>query len=239
MKKICIFVTTLLIGMSAFAGESWNNHVGFGFRAPTGMTLSEYDSDKDWSLRMPVQAGIDVSYTGVHMATGLSVRGFMDYNISLSDIKRINPKHDDNVVGFNLDGAIGIGFAPIRNKYLLLGFYGIAGVDYSAFPDFYIEKHESSDNKKKSNSTKTTQWYTYESFLVGGNATAIWTPTGNRFSVYGSATVGYNLPGLFQTTTRIKTYNKNDDTEKEYYTDDFYTTGSLKVIPSIGISWKF
>ena len=41
MKKICIFVTTLLIGMSAFAGEAWKNHVGFGWKVPTGITVSD------------------------------------------------------------------------------------------------------------------------------------------------------------------------------------------------------
>ena len=236
MKKNLIFALILLTGMSAFAGEAWNNHVGFGFRGPTGMTISEYNSDRDWSLRMPVQTGIDVTYTGVHMATGLSVRGFMDYNISLSDIKRINPKHDDNVLGFNIDGAIGIGFAPVRNDYLLLGFYGMAGVDFTVFPDAYIE---TSDKKKDSGSTKTIQNYAYEACFVGGNATAIWTPTGNRFSIYGSATVGYNLPGLFEASTKIKKYNSRDDSEKETYKDEFYTTGALKIIPSFGISWRF
>ena len=77
MKKIIIFASVLLIGMSAFAGEAWNNHVGFGFKVPTGMTVSEIDNNSDWKLKMPVQSGIDFTYTGVHMASGFSVRGFI------------------------------------------------------------------------------------------------------------------------------------------------------------------
>lgn len=237
MKKYLIFALILFTGMSAFAGEAWNNHVGFGFRAPTGMTISEYNGDSDWSLRMPAQTGIDISYTGVHMDSGLSVRGFMDYNISLSDIKRLNTKHDDNMIGFNFDGAIGLGWAPVRSRFLTLGVYAVAGVDHTTFPDANIERHESSDKRKES--IKTVQCSSYTAFFVGGNATAIWTPTGNRFSVFGSATIGYNLPGVFETSTTTTKNLFKDDSDIDHYKDEYYTTGALKVIPTIGFSWRF
>ena len=41
MKKIFALAAMFLIGMSAFAGEAWKNHLGFGWRIPTGITLSE------------------------------------------------------------------------------------------------------------------------------------------------------------------------------------------------------
>ncbi len=239
MKKIFIFALILLTGIYAFAGDAWNNHVGFGFRIPTGMAVSEYHGDTDWKLKMPFQTGLDISYTGVHMRSGFSVRGFMDYNLTTSNIGSINPKINDNVIGFNFDGALGLGWAPVRNDYLLLGFYGMAGIDFSTFTDVCIERNESQDKKKDSNYLKTIQRYSYTTFLVGGNATAIWTPTGNRFSIFGSATVGYNLPGLFESSTKItRNKAKDDDDDLDFY-DEYYTTGTLKIIPTIGISWRF
>lgn len=239
MKKIFISALILLTGMAAFAGDAWNNHVGFGFRIPTGMSVYEYNGNTDWKLKMPLQTGIDISYTGVHMKTGLSVRGFMDYNLSTSNIDRINPNNNEKVIGFNFDGALGVGWAPIRNDYLLIGFYGIAGIDCTILPDLYVERHEKTENNKLSDSTKTVQSYAYTAFFAGGNATAIWTPTGNSFSIFGSATVGYSLPGVCEISNKIKTKNSKDKSDKEYYSDEYYTTGALKVIPAVGVSWKF
>ena len=239
MKKILILALVLLTGMSAFAGEAWNNHVGVGFRIPTGMSIYEYNGNTDWKLKMPLQTGIDFTYTGVHMRTGLSVRGFMDYNLSTSNIDKINPNKDDKVIGFNFDGAIGIGWAPIRGDHLLVGFYGIAGVDYSIFPDIYVERHEKSEKKNISDSTKTVQNYAYTAFFAGGNATAIWTPTGNSFSIFGSATVAYSLPGICEISSATKTKRTKNDSDKDVYSDEYYTTGALKVIPTVGVSWRF
>ena len=238
MRKIIIFASILLIGVSAFAGEAWNNHVGFGFKVPTGMTVSEIDNNSDWKLKMPVQSGIDFTYTGVHMASGFSVRGFMDYNLSTSNIGSIDPKNNAKLYGFNFDSAVGLGWAPIRNKFLLLGVYGVAGIDYSLFPDTYTVKTDST--KKDDIGTITTVLtHNYMSFFAGGNATAIWTPFGNRFSIFGSATVAYNLPGVYELTTSTTTTTLKDDSKTVQYTDKYDASGALKVIPAVGVSWRF
>ena len=231
MKKICIFVTTLLIGMSAFAGEAWKNHVGFGWKVPTGITVSGINDNKDWNLKMPVQTGIDFSYTGVHMESGFSVRAFMDYNLSTSNLASMNPK-DTDLIGFNYTSALGAGWAPVRNNNFLLGFYGMLGFDMSIFPETY------SDPAEGNTQNSITVTYGYGALFLGANATFIWTPTGKRFSIFGSATAGYNLPGIIL-------YNKEDvasarnRSTTDKLSDYWYVSGSFKVIPTLGVSWRF
>ena len=239
MKKIFALAAMLLIEVSAFAGEAWNNHLGFGFRAPSGMTVSDLNDDADWKLKMPIQTGIDFTYTGVHMASGFSVRGFMDYNLSSSNIESIDPKNHTKLTGFNFDSALGLGWAPIRNKFLMLGLYGIAGVDFSIFPDTYVVKLGTSNKNDDLGTISTVVTHTYLSFFAGGNATAVWTPFGKRFSLFGSATVAYNLPGLFEVSTSTTTSSLKDDSRTVDYSDKYNASGALKIIPALGVSWRF
>ncbi len=232
MKKIIIVTSLLLIGMSAFAGEAWKNHVGFGLRLPTGMSADISNKNTDWELKMPVQTGIDLTYTGVHMKTGFSVRGFMDYNLSSSNITAMNPDNTD-LYGLNIDAGIGAGWAPIRNKFLLLGLYGVLGLDMSYFPD------AAADIKLDSTTTvANTVMYTYGTAFVGGNATLIWTPLGGRFSIFGSATAAYNLPSIYSVEYETR-YEYARDTQKTTKADRFDVSPAVKIIPTIGLSWRF
>lgn len=212
--------------MSAFAGEAWKNHVGFGWKVPTGITVSGVNDNKDWNLKMPVQTGIDFSYTGVHMKSGFSVRGFMDYNISTSNIASKKSK-DDDLIGFNYASALGAGWAPIRNDNFFFGFYGMFGIDMTVFNDTY---------PAPITGNTTIESSCYGSILMGGNATFIWTPSGKRFSVFGSATAGYNLPGVFLYSKETSSSNSSSPAKDS---DSWSVTGSFKVIPTIGISWRF
>lgn len=234
MKKIIVLASMFLIGMSAFAGEAWKNHLGFGWRVPTGMVVSDTNKDSDWELKLPVQSGLDLTYTGVHMASGFSVRAFMDYNITSSNVPPINPNDDYNLYGFNTDIAIGAGWAPVRNKFFLLGFYGIVGLDFT-----YLFDTDTSV-KVTDASVIQTEVVSYASAFVGGNATLAWTPVGGRLSVYGSATACYNLPGLvtYDFETRYEPIN-NGEPRSTKVSDTKKVFGAIKLIPSVGISWRF
>jgi hypothetical protein len=234
MKKIFALAAMLLIGMSAFAGEAWKNHLGYGWRVPTGITLSETQKNSDWELKMPVQTGLDVTYTGVHMDSGFSVRAFMDYNISSSNIQPINPNDDYNLYGFNFDVAMGAGWAPVRNKFFLLGFYGILGFDMTHLLD------SDASVKIGNGSAITTEVISYGSFFAGGNATLAWTPFGGKFSFYGSATACYNFPGIVNSELETK-YEPMDGSEASTtkYSDMKKVFGTVRIIPAVGISWRF
>ena len=234
MKKIFALTSMLLIGVSAFAGEAWKNHLGFGWRLPTGMALSETQKNSDWDLKMPVQTGLDVTYTGVHMDSGFSVRAFIDYDISSSNVPPINPDDDYNLYGINFDVALGAGWAPVRNKFFLLGFYGILGFDAT-----YLFDSDASVTIGNGSSV-TTEVISYGSFFGGGNATLAWTPLGKRFSLYGSATVGYNFPGIVNSEVETR-YEPADgsNASSTRYADTKKVFGTVKVIPAVGISWRF
>ena len=81
MKKICVIALSIFMSVSAFAGETWNNHVGFGWRLPTSTEM--YAEKKGWdNVNFPVQTGLNLSYTGVLMSNGFTVHGVADFSFS-------------------------------------------------------------------------------------------------------------------------------------------------------------
>ena len=69
MKKICLILAFFMLSAGLFAGEAWNNHLGFGWRLPTGSTLHNETRGYE-NLKLTWQTGINLSYTGVLMSNG-------------------------------------------------------------------------------------------------------------------------------------------------------------------------
>ena len=224
MKKILIIAAALLIGANVFAGDAWANHTGFGWRLPTGITVTRTDSNSSAEFKMPVQTGLDVTYTGVHMASGFSVRAFMDYNLTSSNIASME-NANNTLYGFNFFGALGAGWAPIRSKFLLLGVYGMFGMDLSVFPDA-----TGNVDSNKFAAAAVSKAIGYASIFLGGNATVIWAPFGGRLSFFASATAGYNMPGAVnvQTETIAKSSILNATTTQRA-SDDYAVSGAFKL----------
>ena len=109
MKKILVIAASLLLSTSAFAGEAWKNYLGFGWRLPTSSKMYAEKQDFE-NLKMSVQTGIDVSYTGVLMSNGFSVRALIDTNFSNSDVDTLAGSELSNLIGVNQDLLIGAGW---------------------------------------------------------------------------------------------------------------------------------
>ena len=219
MKKIFALIITAMICVSAFAGEAWKNYLGFGWRLPTSTTMHVQKSGYD-NLKM-TQSGLDLGYTGVLMSNGFSVRALIDLNFSTSNIDITDTDSElSTFPGLNMTYLIGAGWAPIRNDHFFFGFYGMLGFDFSVFA-YDTSWFSSSISKKDA--------YAYFAFLPAVNATFVWTPV-KTFSLFATATVGYACPTFILHETKT---NGSDST------DSYLTTGGAKVIPTIGICWKF
>lgn len=220
MKKILVIAASLLLSTSAFAGEAWKNFLGFGWRLPTS---SKMYTEKQGipNLKMPFQTGIDASYTGVLMSNGFSVRALVDTNFSNSDVDTPAGSEISYLIGINQDLLIGAGWAPIRTDMFFFGFYGMIGYDFT------VLTYDSTAFNSKDPKFRQTVYYA--SFLPALNATFAWTPV-NRFSLFASATLGYNCP------TYIHYETEDGDQKTE---DKTLSRGGVKVIPTVGICWKF
>jgi len=224
MKRIIIGITFLMASVGLFAGEAWNNHLGFGWRMPTSLTMHNETKDYE-NLKMSVQTGLNLSYTGVLMSNGFSVRAIIDECFTTSNLDIRDPDSKISYFpGFNTDVLVGAGWAPVRNKNLFFGFYGMLGCDVSAF-------YYDTDNYWPSDSeAHRTQRVYYASFLPAVNATFVWTPTGDHFSLFATATVGYSCP-----TAIFYEYDDGNGNKKT----SSITRGGTKVIPAVGMSWRF
>lgn len=224
MKRIIIGITFLMASAGLFAGEAWNNHLGFGWRMPTGLTMHNETRDFE-NLKMSWQTGLNLSYTGVLMSNGFSVRAILDECFTTSNIDIKDPDSKiSSLPGFNTDVLVGAGWAPVRNEKFFFGFYGMLGLDFAAFyydTDYFWP----SDSK-----VRRTQNVYYASFLPGVNATFIWTPTGEHFSLFATTTVAYSCP--------TKIFYEYDDGTGNVKTSCI-TRGGTKVMPAVGISWRF
>ena len=224
MKKIYGILAFLMISASAFAGDAWNNHLGFGWRLPTSLTL--YSETKNYeNLEMSWQTGINLSYTGVLMSNGFSVRAAVDYCFTASNLTISDPDAQvSSFPGFTCDLLFGAGWAPVRTKNFFFGFYGMLGCDITLF--YYdTDGFWPSDSK-----VHRTQEVYYASFLPALNATFIWTPAGDRFSLFATASVAYSCP--------TKIFYEYDDGTGNVKSSSI-TRGGTKVIPAVGISWRF
>lgn len=221
MKKLFIFVAALFISVSAFAGEAWKNFLGFGWRLPTSTTMYVEKSGEQ-NLKLPVQTGLNFSYTGVLMSNGFSVHAMTDFSFSTSNVDTLAGSELSSLVGFNTDFLVGAGWAPIRTDMFFFGFYGMLGYDITAVG------YDSS--VFDSNKPKYQQTVVYAAFLPALNATFAWTPV-KSFSLYATLSLGYNLP-----TFIFNEYEANGKTKEETKT---LSRGGVKTIPAVGICWKF
>jgi len=128
--------------------------------------------------------------------------------------------YDYTTLGMDL--MIGAGYAPVVNEKLTLGVFGVAG-----FTGIIAE------SEKKYSSfylcdVKYTQ--TYGAFDLGANVTAAYTPK-NTFSVWASLTGAYVCPGALR--------YEADPSKGSKQTWNWDTGSNYRVIPEIGVCWRF
>lgn len=210
MKKIIAVFAGVLIAVAASA-KTWENFVNVGVRFPCNPLNLETENGEGKVKISPI-AGLDLGYTGVH-ENGFSVRAILDYGYAGSDIKFGSDYFD----GMNLEFLAGCGYAPIHDKNMFLGVYGIFGINYSMF--------EGSTEILIGNRTKNEYKYTFLLPVMGVNGTFIYTFS-KSFSVYGTMTAEIVLPG--KTERKVNSSSTKADTKT-----------SFLVVPAIGVSWKF
>lgn len=222
MKKILGIALILVFGsVAALSADTWTNIAGFGWNLPMEETFSANTYNNGEDIVLESQTGIQGFYMGTHR-NGLAVKA--DTSLNYSGIN-----HEINntpYIGVNETVQVGLGYAPINSGKLTLAVVGQAGLDVSAFYAT-MSRFDTQANKK------ITEEYEegFVSFMLGGNVTAIYTPKSN-FSVFASCSVNRVFPGVYVFKSTFSDVYANTD-------DSYVTNATIKIIPTVGVCWKF
>lgn len=209
MKRCLILISALLLGCATVSAKKFTNIVGGGWRLPTKFSISS-NSNVFGDIDYGVQTGFSADYMG-YFDNGIGFRAFFDAGFTEASLKNDEKKQNSAMA----DVAIGAGYVPLRTDKFALGFFGIIGADAE------IISYEK--NSKKYH-------YDYTAAFCGINSTFVFTPK-NMFSFYGSVTGCSLLPAS------IENYEKVDNKKKNKIS--YSTEACFKIIPTVGICWKF
>lgn len=222
MKKILGIALILIFGsVAALSADTWTNIAGLGWNLPMDETFNANGYNNKEDIVLEGQTGADLFYMGIHKS-GLAVKAD-----SMLNYTGIN--HEMNgvpYIGLNETVMLGAGYAPINTDHLTLAFFGEAGVDASTF-------YSTSSSFDTNSNKKITQEYEegFVSFMLGGNITAMYTPK-EHFSVFASCSVNRVFPGAYLFKAQFSdVYADSEDT--------YITNATIKIIPTVGICWKF
>lgn len=222
MKKIIGLTLIFVFGsFAALSAGTWTHFAGFGWNLPMDETFTADDYINGEKVVLQNQTGLEVNYIGI------SQRGFAvktSAGINYSEINHV--MNNTPYMGANVNLQLGAGYAPLRSDRFTLALFGIAGLDDSAF-------YSESTNFDSTFSKDITSKYTEGQIgaMLGGNITAAYTPS-KSFSVFASCSVNRVVPGLYVLTAEFSDIYANSE-------DTYETNTTLKVIPTIGICWKF
>jgi len=226
MKKLLVSLAALAIGMSSLF--AWTNTITLGIEGsvPT-KTKTVISEGGDYTFNA---TGLELGYIG-YFDTGLA---FLDQtSVGFGTVKG-DPfdSFTDPVFGpmnIEVNEIIGVGYGIIRTENLFLGAFGIIGSSTDiAFA-----------GKKDENIANATT-AVVESFLYGANISCVYTPS-KVFSVFGSVSVCGTIGSTYFANGSIE-INK-DDVEKSKVQDptvkERLNTPGIKILPTIGVAWRF
>lgn len=222
MKKILGLALIFVVGsFAALSAGTWTNFAGFGWNLPMDETFTADDYNNGEEIVLENQTGLEGFFMGFNQ-NGFAVKSSADINWS-----GIN--HEMNGVpyaGVNVNLQVGAGFAPLRSNSFTLALFGMVGLDASAF---YSESTRYDTAFNENITSKYTEGQI--AYMLGGNITAIYTPT-ESFSVFASCSVNRVTSGLYVFKAEFSDVYANSD-------DSYETNPTLKIIPTIGVCWKF
>lgn len=222
MKKILGIIGAMVLGsMAALSAKSWTNIAGFGWNIPMdfSFTADEYKNGEEVVLEN--QTGLEMSYMGIGKK-GFAVKTAFDLNYS-----GINHEFENTpFLGVNVNLQTGLGYAPVHSEKFTFGLFGMMGLNASAFAS---ESTTYNSFEQKEITSKYSEGQI--GYMLGGNITAMYTPK-SHFSLYASCSVNYVTPGIYLVKAEFSDVYGNSE-------EVFDTNGTVKIIPTIGVCWKF
>ncbi len=138
MKRVFCILVSAILGLASLSAEeesSWSGLINFGL-SPSFLKesvkvtqLNSVDINQEFKGN-----GFDVTagFVAIHNSSGFALKG--DLGLGGVTVKDIIETGKSNT-GFDFNGRIGLGFAPIRNEKYTLAFCGNLGFDFNLFTD--------------------------------------------------------------------------------------------------------
>lgn len=223
MKKLIALAAA--ITLSATSLFAWTNIITLGTKGGVPVYADPVETEAP-AFEFDAY-GIDLSYIG-----------FFDFGLAIKNSTSIglgpSRSHDfDSLDGsyfgpmcVEVNETFGVGYGIIRKENLFLGIFGTVGCSTDvAFAG------------KKTGGIATGQAAVLESFYLGTDVTAVYTPS-KVFSIYASlaASVGSGVMEIAEGR-----YNFRDEHDSKDYgiSESFVVYPYFKFVPTLGIAWKF
>lgn len=220
MKKIVLTLAALAIGMSSLF--AWTNIPILGITGTIPTFITPADSELDTIKTNGV--GLNLGYIG-YFDFGLAFKDTTALGFGTAKSNYFDSLNSPFYGPFGIDFSeiIGVGYGVIRTDNLFLGVFGNIGVST-----------EIAVAAKKTNEYKTGKVIVAESLLLGTDVTAVYTPS-KVFSLFASVSVNAAFGGVETASAVVYEGKDLKSHDEEWYSANPY----LKVLPTIGIAWKF
>lgn len=226
MKKLIALAVAITLSISSLF--AWTNIINLGVEGSVPTHANTIlDGAEDFTFNA---TGAEFGYIG-YFDFGLAV--FDHTSVGLGTVKgEPFDSFADPIFGpmnFEVNELLGVGYGIIRNENLFLGAFGIIG----SSTDIAFAGKEA---ENIANATAVVS----ESFLYGANVTCVYTPS-KIFSVFASVsfcgTIG--ITTFASQSMEINEEKIEKSTLKKPAVKEHLNSPGIKVLPTIGVAWKF
>jgi len=229
MKKILGLAAALVIGMSSLF--AWTNIITLGMTGSIPTVAEPVSSDYDTITF--TTGGINIDYIGL-FDSGLAVMSKTTCGFGRADSDLFsNIGHSYGPYAISGMELLGVGYGVVNQDNLFVGVFGTAG--YIAEAAFTVGKDSN---------TVSAGAVVLDAFVMGANVTAVYSPC-KVFSLFASLSVNAGMGYIEQASgtadyKALKNYKDGDELPAadgdavEYPVNPF-----VKIMPSIGIAWRF
>ena len=136
MKRVFCILVSAILGLASLSAEeesSWSGFINIGLAPLFGKESVKVTEFNSVDINQEFKAnGLDftVGFVAIHNSSGFVLKG--DLGLGGVTVKDIIETGKSNT-GFDFNGRIGLGFAPIRNEKYTLAFCGNLGFDCNLF----------------------------------------------------------------------------------------------------------
>lgn len=223
MKKLIAGLAALILGATSLF--AWTNIIQLGVTGGVPEILTTYGTKSDtYTLN---NIGVDFGYIGT-FDSNLSLKANTRLGFGPASCKFLDnfPDKEISPLNFNVTEIFGVGYSFINTDTLFLALYGNIGNSTNcAF------------TAKQVDSYGYVNLITSSSWLFGGEIAAVYTPS-EVFSIYASLSANYAF-GELATVGAYYNFKSGESNDNDAEVEYFFSKPFFKLLPSIGIAWKF
>lgn len=230
MNKIFFIIALSTIFSFQSVAKSWKNYAGLSFNLPISQTSAK-EEETDFEQKISqLGAGAQISYIGIHNASGFLLRANAALGAATSE--DIEIQGSSRNVGVYENISLGAGFAFVNTDSVLFGSAITAGIEVSQYTHKYSDK-----TKATHKDTQVTESASLVTSSVGADLFFAYNVT-KHFGFYTSLNTHYIYFGDGQYENRQE-WKEENEKKSESVKTNLSLNGKYVFSPSIGVIWNF